>query len=94
MENGVRQAERAVLGGLRDRQFFSLAELDAANAEIVTAINTELFQKRNGSHSSTFEDEERGACQALPVWCYEYTEWKAPTTRSPLIACHRNGGFP
>ena len=49
VENGVLIAERRILGALRDRQFFSLAELNSAIAEIVTAINTEPFQKREGS---------------------------------------------
>jgi transposase len=76
VENGVLIAERRVLGGLRDRQFFSLAELNAAIAQIVTDINTEPFQKREGSRHSVFEAEERPATQALPARRYEYAEWK------------------
>jgi hypothetical protein len=75
-ENGVLLAERAALGGLRDRQFFSLGELNAAIAQIVITINTEPFQKREGSRSSIFEAEERAAAQALPARRYEYAEWK------------------
>ena len=75
-ENAVLIAERRILGSLRDRQFFSLAELNAAIAEIVTAINTEPFQKREGSRLSVFESEERAACQSLPPHRYEYAEWK------------------
>ena len=76
VENGVLVTERRVLGALRDRQFFSLAELNSAIAEIVAAINTEPFQKRQGSRHSVFESEERPACQALPPRRYEYAEWK------------------
>jgi transposase len=76
VENGVLLAERVVLGGLRDRQFFSLAELNVAISQIVTAINTEPFQKRDGSRLSVFESEERPACQALPARRYELAEWK------------------
>ena len=76
VENGVLLAERAVLGGLRDRQFFSLAELNAAIVQIVAAINAEGFQKRAGSRVSVFEAEERPATQALPARRYEYAEWK------------------
>jgi transposase len=76
VENGVLLAERGVLGGLRDRKFFSLAELNMAITEIVAAINTEPFQKREGSRHSVFELEERPATQALPLRRYEYAEWK------------------
>lgn len=76
VENGVLIAERRVLGGLRDRKFFSLAELNAAISEIVAAINTEPFQKREGTRHSVFESEERPATQALPLRRYEYAEWR------------------
>lgn len=76
VENGVLIAERRVLGGLRDGKFFSLAELNAAITRIVADINTEPFQKRDGSRHSVFESEERPATQALPARRYEYAEWK------------------
>ena len=76
VENAVLLAERAVLGGLRDRPFFSLAELNAAILEIVAAINGAPFQKRAGCRHSVFETEERPATQALPARRYEYAEWK------------------
>jgi transposase len=76
VENGVLIAERRVLGALRDRQFFSLGELNAAISQIVAEINSEPFQKRAGSRHSVFESEERPATQALPVRRYEYAEWK------------------
>ena len=76
VENGVLLAERAVLGGLRDRQFFSLAELNAAIVQIVADLNAEAFQKRAGSRASVFEAEERPATQALPARRYEYADWK------------------
>jgi transposase len=75
VENGVLQAERAVLGGLRDRRFFSLAELNAAIREVVARINAEPFQKREGSRSSVFA-EERVHAQALPERSYEFGQWK------------------
>jgi transposase len=76
VEQGVLMAERAVLGGLRNAKFFSLAELNGAIAKIVTELNTEPFQKREGCRQSIFEAEERAVAQALPARRYEYTEWK------------------
>jgi len=75
-ENTVLIAERRVLGALRDRQFFSLAELNTAITEIVAQINTEPFQKREGNRMSMFEEQERPATQALPARRYEFAEWK------------------
>jgi transposase len=76
VENGVLIAERRVLGALRDHKFFSLAELNAAILKIVADINTEPFQKRDGSRQSVFDSEERPATQPLPARRYEYAEWK------------------
>jgi transposase len=76
VEQGVLMAERAVLGGLRNAKFFSLAELNTAIAKIVTDTNTTPFQKREGCRQSIFDAEERPLAQALPARRYEYTEWK------------------
>jgi len=76
VENAVLIAERRVLGALRDRQFFSLAELNAAITQIVAEINAEAFQKRAGSRASVFESEERPAARALPARRYEHAEWR------------------
>lgn len=76
VENGVLQAERAVLGGLRNAKFFSLAELNAAIREVVAAINAQAFQKREGSRNSVFEAEEKPLARVLPARRYEYADWK------------------
>jgi transposase len=76
VENAVLIAERRVLGALRDRQFFSLAELNTAINQIVVEINNEPFQKREGSRHSVFESEERPMTRTLPARRYEFAEWK------------------
>lgn len=76
VENGVLQAERAVLGGLRDAQFFSLAELNDAIQKVVAGINAQPFQKREGSRDRVFEAEEQPLARVLPARRYEYAEWK------------------
>jgi hypothetical protein len=63
------------LGALRDQVFFSLADLNVAIKSIVTDINAEPFQKREGSRNSLFEQYERPAAQALPKRRYQYAEW-------------------
>jgi hypothetical protein len=76
VENGVLIAERAVIGGLRDHKFFSLAELNAAIKKVVATINAEPFQKREGSRNSVFEAEEKPVARALPARRYEYADWR------------------
>jgi transposase len=76
VENGVLQAERAVLGGLRNAKFFSLAELNTAIHQRVAAINAEPFQKRDGSRDSVFEAEEKPVARPLPARRYDYADWK------------------
>lgn len=76
VENGVLLAERAVIGGLRDHKFFSLAELNTAVKAVVATINAQAFQKREGSRHSVFEAEERPVARALPAHRYEYAEWR------------------
>ena len=69
-------AERAVLGGLRDHKFFSLADLNTAITTVVAAINAKPFQKREGCRDSVFEAEERPVARALPARRYEYADWR------------------
>jgi transposase len=75
VENGVLQAERAVLGELRDQRFLSLGELNQAICRIVARLNTAPFQKREGSRASVFA-EERQHARPLPDTPYEFAQWK------------------
>ena len=74
-ESGVLLAQRAVLGKLRNRQFFSLAQLNEAIAEEIDAINAAPFQKLEGSRQSHFDEIDRPALQPLPRVPYEFAEW-------------------
>lgn len=75
-ENGVLVVERRILAKLRNRTFFSLAELNAAIAELLEDINEQPFQKMPGSRKALFEMLDRPAMSALPGSAYEYAEWK------------------
>ncbi len=76
VENGVLVVERWILARLRNRQFFSLIELNAAIAELLEALNNRPFKKLPGSRRSMFESLDRPAMQPLPATPYEYAEWK------------------
>lgn len=68
--------ERWILVPLRDRQFFSLAALNAAMRPLLAALNTRPFQKREDSRRIVFETVERAALRPLPRLGYEYATWK------------------
>jgi len=76
VENGVLVAERWLLAPLRNRQFFSLVELNQALGELLLTLNQRPFQKMPGSRQSLFETLERPALLALPLMPYQYGEWK------------------
>ena len=79
VEAGVQIAERWVLARLRNRIFFSLAELNAAIRELVDHLNRKPFKKLPGSRLSLFEEVERAALRPLPLTTYEFALW--PTAR-------------
>lgn len=75
-ELGVQLVERWILAALRNRQFFSLPELNAAIAELLERLNARAFKKLPGSRRELFESLDRPALQPLPAEPYVYAEWK------------------
>ncbi len=91
IEAGVQIAERWILARLRNRIFFSLAELNLAIRELVDHLNRKPFKKLPGSRLSLFEEIERGALRALPLTPYEFALW--PTARVNIdyhLECDRH----
>lgn len=76
VEVGVQIVERWILAALRNRTFFSLAELNHAIAELLTRLNDRAFRKLPGSRRTAFEALERGALRALPSEPYIFAQWK------------------
>ena len=76
VEVGVQIVERWILAALRNRTFFSLAELNQAISELLEKLNTRPFKKLEGSRKSWFETMERGVLKALPAARYVLTKWK------------------
>jgi transposase len=72
----VQIAERLVLGGLRDRTFFSLADLNDAIWELLDKLNRRNFQKLDVSRRDLFEQLDRPAMRPLPARRYELGIWK------------------
>ncbi len=76
VENGVLVVERWILARLRNRQFFSLVELNTAIAELLEVLNNRPFKKLPGTRRSMFESLDQPAMQPLPASAYEYAKWK------------------
>ena len=76
VEVAVQIVERFVLAKLRNRTFFSLAELNAAIRDCVTAINAKVMRRVGRSRAELLESLERPALKGLPTEPYAYAEWK------------------
>lgn len=76
VESNVKVVENRILAKLRNRQFFSLLEINQAIKELLTEYNAKPFQKLNGSRLSEFIATDQPALKPLPNYKYEYAQWK------------------
>ncbi|MCH9049690.1 MAG: hypothetical protein IIA72_01175, partial [Proteobacteria bacterium] len=75
-EVAVQVVERWILARLRNRRFFSLAELNQAMAELLEDLNGRVTRHLGASRRQLFEDLDRPALRPLPGTSYQYAEWK------------------
>ena len=64
-----------IIAALRNRQFFSLQELNEAVWDRLESFNHKPFQKRDGSRATAFT-EEQPFLRPLPAYPYELAIWK------------------
>ena len=76
VEGAVLIVERWILARLRDRQFFSLPELNGAIRQLLEMLNTRPFKKLPGSRHSRFVELDRPTLRPLPERAYEFAQWK------------------
>jgi transposase len=79
VEVSVLLAQRWVLAALRNRTFFSLADLNAAIRERVEVINGKVMRRMGMSRRDLFEKYDRPALRSLPAVRYELSAWKTCT---------------
>lgn len=70
-----------ITAALRNEQFFSLAELNAAIRQRLEEFSHRPFQKKEGSRYELFRDEELPLLAKLPTTPYELAEWKTATVQ-------------
>jgi len=77
VESCVLIVERYLLGRLRHRTFYGLAELNQAIREMLADINGHRPLRRLGvTRQQLFEELDRPALKPLPAEPYVYTEWR------------------
>jgi transposase len=77
VEQAVLIVERWLLGRLRHRTFYSLAEVNAAIGELMTHLNEERPIRRLGvTRRQLLEQIDRPALKSLPSEPYEFSEWR------------------
>ena len=70
-----------ITAALRNEQFFSLSELNAAIREKLEAYNARKFQKKECCRLSLFLGEEMPLLAPLPATPFELAEWKQATVQ-------------
>ena len=81
VEGSVGQVTTHIIAKLRNRHFFSLQEMNLAIGEELDRFNEAPFQKKDGSRSLVFHEEELPFLQALPKFPYEYAQWRKATVQ-------------
>ena len=79
VESGVQVVERWILARLRHRQFFSVAELDAAIAALLPSLNTRPFKKLPGCRQEAFAQVDAPYLRPLPSTAFVIADWKKAT---------------
>lgn len=75
VENGVLQAQRKILAVLRNRTFFSIAELNTAIYEEMEKLNRRPMTLLNKSRYDLFMEIEKPALRSLPSERFVIASW-------------------
>jgi transposase len=76
VEAAVLIVQRWILARLRNRRFFSLAELNVAIRTLVDELNARLMRRLGASRREFFDTIDRPALMPLPAEPYQYAEWR------------------
>ena len=77
VEQAVLVVERWLLGRLRHRTFYSLADVNGAIGELLQLLNEERPIRRLGAtRRQLLEEIDRPALKFLPAEPYEFSEWR------------------
>jgi transposase len=77
VEAGVLVASRWIIAALRNRTFFSLAELNAEIARLRDKLNRRVMRHMRKSRLELYEQLDRPALRPLPGEAYQWLIWKS-----------------
>lgn len=75
-EGMVGIVSRRITAALRNRQFFSINQVNEAVKEELTKLINRPFQKMAGSRLTAYENIDKPMLKPLPKVKYEYAQWK------------------
>jgi len=81
VEGSVGNVSTWILAALRNRKFFTLAELNNSVRELLENFNQDSFQKKDGSRVSLFLEQEKPFLLPLPKTPFELAAWKIATVQ-------------
>jgi len=76
VENSVLNAQRRILAALRNRRFFSLAELNAAISGELEKLNDRPMQGIGKIRNQLFDETDKPALKPLPAERFQIRQWK------------------
>ena len=76
VEVAVQVAQRWILARLRNRRFFSLADLNTAIRRLLDELNMRVMRSYGASRADLFATLDRPQLQPLPPHPYEFSRWK------------------
>ena len=76
VEVAVQVSQRWIVARLRNRRFFSLAELNAAIRPLLDDLNTRVMRDYGANRSDLFATLDRPALRSLPEVPYVFARWK------------------
>lgn len=79
VENAVLLVQRWILACLRNRVFYSVADLNAAIREFLEKFNNKPMQRLKKSRRELFLELDKPNALPLPAEPFEYREWKFQT---------------
>ncbi len=74
VEKSVQVVSRWILAAIRNRKFFSIAELNLAIQPLLEKLNQRSFQKLPGSSQTMFLEIDKPVARKLPTSRYVYAE--------------------
>ena len=81
VEGSVGALTRRLVSKFRNRRFFRFQELNETIWQELEAFNEKPFQKKEGSRSSVYREEELSFMQPLPGFSHEFATWKIATVQ-------------